>query len=811
MGSGSLIFAGRDWLWPAVGVVVATLLLLLWSYSKSALPPRLRAACFFLKLTGLLLLAFCVLEPLWSGQRAKSGANQLVILADNSRGMSIKDGGALKTRGEEMRDLISDPQKAKWLGVVEEDFKVRRYQFDRRLEYSRDFAELRFDGPATSLASALRGVAERHRNQPLAGIVLFTDGNATDIAEGLPDLSGLPPVYPVVIGKDDDLRDLSIGRLNVSQTSFEDAPVIVQAEVSAVGFPGERIVAELREVGHSTPSMRATLGKVPVKPSAPEILSQVQSAGNGSEPVGFRFQVRPRTGQITFYQLKVRAQGDDASGAAGREATMENNVRTVVVDRGQGPLRVLYVSGRPNWEFKFMNRAVQEDPQIELVAMIRLARREPKFDFKGRAGETSNPLFRGFDKKGEEAERYDQPVLVRLNTRDDVELRDGFPKSAESLYDYHALILDDLEAAFFTPDQMQLVQKFVSERGGGFLMLGGAETFREGNYDRTAIGSMLPVYLDRMSEADAPSNWRLNLTREGWLQPWVRVQENESSEHKRLEQMPEFHVMNRVRAIKPGASALATITDTQGNAFPALVAQRFGRGRSAALTIGDFWQWGLSDETNRVVFDKAWRQMVRWLVSDVPGRVEMSVQRIADDPQSAVRIQVRAKDRSFLPLDNATVALEVKLATAIAGTNSATGGSNAVVRLIAEAASSEPGTYEATFVPRVEGGYLVEAKVTDGQGVEAGKAAAAWSDDLAAEEFRSLKPNRALLETIASRTGGEVLKASQLDSFAASLPRRSAPVQEVWTYPVWHSPWLFFAAMLCLVAEWGVRRWRGLA
>eukprot|EP01035_Chromulina_nebulosa_P011409 gene11409-15257_t len=99
-----------------------------------------------------------------------------------------------------------------------------------------------------------------------------------------------------------------------------------------------------------------------------------------------------------------------------------------------------------------------------------MAKREPKFDFRGRAGETSNPLFRGFgNQSAEEVQRYDQPVLMRLNTRDEVELRAGFPRTPEDLFGYHAVIVDDLEAEFFAPDQAQLLQKFVSERGGGFL------------------------------------------------------------------------------------------------------------------------------------------------------------------------------------------------------------------------------------------------------------------------------------------------------------------------------------------------------
>jgi hypothetical protein len=100
--------------------------------------------------------------------------------------------------------------------------------------------------------------------------------------------------------------------------------------------------------------------------------------------------------------------------------------------------------------------------------------------------------------------------------------------------------------------------------------------------------------------------------------------------------------------------------------------------------------------------------------------------------------------------------------------------------------------------------------VTNSVGEEVGRAEAGWSTDLAAEEFRSLTPNVALLEAIARNTGGEVIRAQNLDEFARSLPNKRAPVMEAWTSPVWNQPATFAFALACLVGEWGIRRWKGL-
>lgn len=796
---GAVLIPGRGWLLPAAGLLFLALLLLAWAYRKAPASGAIRGACLSLKLLGLLALAACLLEPLWSGQRARPGSNYFAVVADNSQGMQIKDRGETRSRGEVLHGLLTS-DKATWPGKLDENFQVRRYSFDSRLQSTKDFSELAFDGRASSLGTTLRTIGDRFKGQPLAGVLVFTDGNATDIPDGKPDTAGLPPIYPVVIGNDEAIKDIAVQKVAVSQTAFEDAPVSIQADVAASGYSGGGIVAQVLDQD----------GK--------KIDEQTQKAPRDGGTATFRFQVKPEKSGISFYRLRVSSRDEleqFAKPEVSTEATLANNHRVMVVDRGKGPYRVLYVTGRPNWEFKFLNRAVEEDDQIQLVGLIRIAKREPKFEFRGRVGESSNPLFRGFDRKSEETERYDQPVLVRLNTRDATELLGGFPKAAEDLYAYHAVIVDDLEAEFFTRDQMALVQKFVSERGGGFLMLGGAESFREGKYERTPIGDMLPVYLDYVAETKISPGVQLTLTREGWLQPWVRLRPTENEERSRFEAMPPFQTLNRVRDVKPGASALALVHDESGHPHPALVAQRFGNGRVGAMTIGDLWRWGLRDETARRDLDKAWRQMIRWLVADVPNRIDFQATARRDDPNQAVELQVRARDKSFQPLDNALVHLTVRQLTNESARveggsgklNTATNG----IRLTADPSLTEAGLYQATYIPRETGGYLAEAVVTDAAGVEVGRAEAGWTADPAAEEFRSLKPNRALLESIARQTGGEVIAADNLDAFAAGLPNRKAPITESWSYPLWHQPAVFLFALTCFITEWGLRRWKGMA
>ncbi len=779
----ALTFAGTDWLWPLAGFLAVATAILVWSY-RAAPPGPVRAVCLGLKVLGLAALAVCLLEPMWTGQRARPGANLFLVLADNSQGMQVKDEGAAITRGDELKAL-TDPSRTDWQSTLADSFDLRRYTFDRGLQSTKDFSELDFSGSTTAIGGALTAAAERFKGRPVAGILLLTDGNATDLRDPLPDLAGLPPVYPVVIGRRGPARDLSVQQVQVSQTAFEDAPVILQADVAASGFRGESIVAQVIDRNGRVVAEKSQVGR------------------RDGETQAFRFELKPEQPGLLFYQLKVGGTTAATGPAAENEATLINNQRVVAVNRSRGPYRILYVTGRPNWEFKFLNRALMEDREIELVGLIRVAKREPKFEFRGRAGETSNPLFRGFgDQSPDEVERYDQPVLVRLNTRDEFELAGGFPRTPEDLYGYHAIIVDDLEAEFFRPEQAMLVQKFVSERGGGFMMLGGMESFQQGGYHRTPIGEMLPVYLDRPEDADPPGAVRWELAREGWLQPWARLRDNEADERQRLDTLPAFEVINRVRSVKPGASVIATARDFEGKEVPALTVQRFGRGRTAALAIGDLWRWGMRSEEARTDMDKAWRQWARWLVADVPGRVQLSVEPVAGDTVGAVNLQVRVRDEKHQPLDDATVTLELEpvMAAESAGT----------LRLQAEASAREAGLYETTFVPRLTGGYKATAVASNAVGGEVGRDEAGWSVDLAADEFRSLAPNLPLMQTLAARTGGEVVPLESLNAFVRTLPERRVPVMETWSYPLWHTPAMLVFAFACLLAEWGLRRWKGL-
>ena len=333
-------------------------------------------------------------------------------------------------------------------------------------------------------------------------------------------------------------------------------------------------------------------------------------------------------------------------------------------------------------------------------------------------------------------------------------------------------------------------------------MLGGKESFQQGNYDRTAIGQILPLYLDKIPERPTAGKMFLNLTREGWLQPWARLRDNETDEKQRLSEMTDFRVLNRQPSVKPGAQVIASIANEWAQEFPALIVQRFGNGRTAAMTIGDLWRWGMKESEMHADMDKFWRQLLRWLIADVPERITLQAEHKPEQTNQPVTLKVKVYDSDFEPMDNIIVNAEV-LDSQYQQT-----------RLTAEPVLNESGIYEATYIPRTNGGYFARATVTDSEKNEVGNAEAGWAADLEALEFQSIKTNRPLLEKIAQQTGGRVIELNELNNFSRSFLSENVPITETWIRPLWDlrgiSPLIFFAILLFFAGEWALRRWKGM-
>ncbi len=785
---GAIEFGNQQWVWLVVGIVVAALVALFVSYKTASQSGRFKSLLILLKITGIALVAICLLNPTLVRQRIRPGENIIALLADNSASMKIQDADE-ESRSSQVVDLIKK-DRAEWLTRLTQDFDLRQYQFAERLSKFDSIEALTFDGRRSQLANALTDLSQNLQSQPFAAVLLFTDGNASDIND-LDSLEFNVPVYPVVFkSAETSLFDISIDQVSVSESPFEDAPVVISGVLSTTSSDPVQALVELFQVGQAD-DQKTQRKQLTIPP-------------NESVPISFQLkpndiEIKADANGLFFYNLSVLQADDEKGTPLEDEATLANNERIISLNRKRTKNRILYVGGRPNWEYKFFNRAVSEDKQVHLVSLIRIARKEAKFDFRGRVGEEANSLFRGQDREAdEETESFDEAVLIRLNTRDEAELSGGFPKTKEELFQYDGLILDDVEASFFSQDQQKLLDRFVAERGGGLLMLGGRDSFRHGAWQKTPLRDVLPIYLDQ-TEEPVGNQLKWNLTREGWLEPWMRVHSTEVEEQTRLGKVPALEILNSTRETKPGSRVFAELEDQNGAKHPAVVAHQYGQGRAAAVLAGDLWRWSMKrEEVEDDDLGQSWRQMLRWLVADVPQRIEAEVEwtQIGDVP--AVELQVRLRDEEYQPRENSVVKMNIKAPD------------GKTIELTAEPSLTETGLFSATYLPRLEGPFEAEISATDESDPIPKVIHVGWTHKPDIEEFRNIELNLAALESLAKRTGGEVVAADQLSDFVKSLPQREMPKTEIQSTPLWHSPYILLVALACFAGEWGLRRWKGL-
>ncbi len=125
--------------------------------------------CAALKCGGFILLALCLLQPQWVGERPVQGENVVALLVDNGRGLTV--GG----KGEELGEALeAGTREAGWLELLGETFAVEQFEFDDGVRPAAAGDVPDFAGRASGLDAALGSVAARLGSRHLAAVLVFT-------------------------------------------------------------------------------------------------------------------------------------------------------------------------------------------------------------------------------------------------------------------------------------------------------------------------------------------------------------------------------------------------------------------------------------------------------------------------------------------------------------------------------------------------------------------------------------------------------------------------------------------------------------
>lgn len=109
--------------------------------------------------------------------------------------------------------------------------------------------------------------------------------------------------------------------------------------------------------------------------------------------------------------------------------------------------------------------------------------------------------------EGEEGEsRYLAEAMNREGIRLDVRSPEGLPESLQQLAGYDGIILSDIPAHRIGEARMSAIRDYVESLGGGFVMIGGMNSFGVGGYYRTPIEEALPVKLKAPDQEEMQSS-----------------------------------------------------------------------------------------------------------------------------------------------------------------------------------------------------------------------------------------------------------------------------------------------------------------
>lgn len=109
--------------------------------------------------------------------------------------------------------------------------------------------------------------------------------------------------------------------------------------------------------------------------------------------------------------------------------------------------------------------------------------------------------------EGEEGEsRYLVEAMNREGIRLDVRSPEGLPDSLQEWAGYDGVIFSDIPAHRIGDARMTIIRDYIEKLGGGFVMVGGMNSFGVGGYYRTPIEEILPVKLKAPDQEELQSS-----------------------------------------------------------------------------------------------------------------------------------------------------------------------------------------------------------------------------------------------------------------------------------------------------------------
>ena len=768
---------------PLPGLLIAVLLIALfvatiWAYrgTQGRTGRGFRGLLIFFRAVVLCLLAFCLLKPFLTIYQTSPDDSYLLVMVDQSKSMQITDSDDTMTRLQRANKLLFGEGKG-LLEKLNAKFKVRLFAFDTTAKRIPSEPLKSADGESTDIPQAVNEALDDLQGIPLSGAVLLTDGadrSGADIAKFAMQIREQKlPIHTVGIGAAAGNPDLEIVKVDIPRTAEEDFPVEMWVTLKREGFNGKKVNVQLTNNGQILKTESVDMDK------DTSWMEQFRGTDDASDTKTERMLLKFTPRQAGTQRFDIHAELGEV------EAVPQNNMKTFLLKVAPTKrVKILFVDGEPRYEFKFIKRALKNDPNIQVTDRFLTSITTDKQFYGG----TRSAAAQDFN---------------------------FYPDQKEMLFDFDAVILGNVDASQFTRTQLENTLEFVRTRGGGLLMLGGSNSL--GNHEpsesyiNTPIAQCLPVELElgslpaplaprrRGSQPGENQGYKLQLTPEGKIETLMALVTSPTENAERWSALPTLMGYSKVKRAKAGALVLAE-HPTDRNEFGKrilIATHNYNAGRVMVFTPHTSWRWQMRMPSEDDSHERFWRQVAKWLTTAPKEHIKLDIAKTTYALKEPVIIEVTATDPQFELTNNAKLRAIVVDET----------GKRKELKL--EQVLGKDGFYTARFIPNRYGEYTVTATGTlDGENL--GEQQSLFEVKTSYAEFSNAELNALFLKTLAEGSGGEYYSIEKAPQLVQQIPLVESATSKITDVDIWDMPLIFGLVIVLLGFEWFLRKRGGL-
>ena len=386
---------------------------------------------------------------------------------------------------------------------------------------------------ATALGDSLTEVLNLKRGQPLAGILVASDGghNMGSQPGGLiKELKEAEvPLYFYGVGITSP-RDIIVTEMDAPEAAFLEDELLVRVRVRSQGLAGENAQINLTLNGDKVSEETVAFG------------------ADGEQIITMR--IKPDSAGDYELRAFIAARDDETD-----ENNNEVKRRLRIVD---DKIRVLFVEQSPRWDYRYLQASLTRDRRVEVKIL----------------------LIEG------------DPALAREEGSPYIE---QFPENKKDLFEYDVVVFGDVDPKSLSVTQMENLNEFVSRFGGAFVMIAGRR-HSPISFAETPVSDMLPVEFDRGSEvgegvvSDKPI--RVELTALGKTDPMLDLSDENLSNESLWDDLPPIYWVAPVDR-KPGAEVLMVdpAEESDRGKRPIIARHQYGLGQVLYVGTDNTWRW----------------------------------------------------------------------------------------------------------------------------------------------------------------------------------------------------------------------------